>query len=338
MAPGQKPERVDSFLAKQIKFATRTKVQKAIENGDVTINGERIKPGRKIRGGDKIFCRFWKAPPIKLAPQDIPLDVVYEDSAVMVVNKPAGMPTHPGYGNREGTLVNAVLYYRGMREEIDVADEDEDRDEGEIFASEAVRPGIAHRLDKNTSGLLVLAKEDKFLPILMKQFEKKTARREYFALVWGAFESETGTFEGDIGRSPRDRKKFAVVKKNGKHALTEYEVIERFSFLTLVKVRLQTGRTHQIRVHFSHAGRPVFGDPEYGGDNSKIVKHIPKYRHLADRCLKIMTRQALHAKTLSFKHPKSGDYVTCDSELPEDFAEVLKILRKFEAENPISGD
>ncbi|MFH1051793.1 MAG: RluA family pseudouridine synthase [bacterium] len=329
---GQKPERLDVFLTNSMKYATRNKVQKAIDDGCVWINGKVAKSSKKIKGLDKIICKIMKSPPIELTPENIPLEIVFEDESLLVINKPKGMVTHPGYGNRKGTVVNAVLWHIGKREaitiELDEDSDDEEIDEGRIFASDAVRPGIVHRLDKDTSGLLLITKDSSLHSILAKQFEDRTIERYYFALVWGDVKNDEGTWEGDIGRNPRNRKTFAVVKKDGKTAITDYWVMERYGFITLVKVKLRTGRTHQIRVHFSHNGYPVLGDKDYGGDTVVKGGGMPETRKIAEQCLQIAQRQMLHAKVLGFTHPLSSERMRFESDLPEDFMEVLKILRK----------
>ena len=333
--PGQNPERIDIYLSRHIIHATRTKISKAIENGNITINGTIPKPSRKIMPGDEIICKLMKPPPMELIPENIPLEIVYEDKSLLIVNKPAGMVTHPGYGNRYGTLVNAVLYHFGMRESIPVEynlDEDNveeyDFDEGELFGSDAIRPGVVHRLDKNTSGLLVISKNSVVHTKIAEQFAQRTIDREYLAIVWGMINEDRGTISGNIGRSPRDRKLFAVIKKGGKYAITDYEVIERFDYLTLVKIKLRTGRTHQIRVHFSHQNHPVFGDQSYGGRNIVYGGNKQNWKYLVERCLKIATRQMLHAQTLGFIHPETGQKIYFNSELPADMKSMLEILRE----------
>lgn len=329
--PGkQTPERIDKYLTEHILNATRNKVRKAIDEGCVEINGKKIKASRKIQPGDKIVCKIMKPPPIELIPENIPLDIVFEDDYLLVVNKPAGMVTHPGFGNRYGTLVNALLYHLGMRDSIAVECDEEDDDNSDqsyIYAKDEIRPGIVHRLDKDTSGLLVIAKNSVILAKLQKQFHDRTIHREYNTIVWGKMNDDEGVIEGDIGRSTRDRKMFAVVKKGGKHAITEYQVIERFSFMTLLKVHLKTGRTHQIRVHLSHNKRPVLGDPVYGGDKMAYGGGIPSEKTTAERCLKRIDRQMLHARTLGFTHPETKEFLSFTSELPEDMREILHILR-----------
>lgn len=331
---GKEPERIDTFLARHLRNVSRTKVQKAIENQDVFVNGKIVKANHKIKPNDIIVCKLRRLPPLKLIPEQIPLDIVYEDDYLMVVNKPAGMVTHPGYGNRTGTLVNAILYHLGYRDEIEISGEEmeeleDEQDEGKIFASSQIRPGIVHRLDKNTTGLLLVSKDPTIHQDLAEQFARRTVERFYYALVWGEFDEDYGTYEGDIGRSPRDRKLFAVVKKDGKPAVTDYWVVERFYYLTLVKIKLRTGRTHQIRVHFSHNKHPVFGDPSYGGDSIVYGGHNIRFKQIAARLLKQTSRQMLHANTLGFFHPVFKTNMQFEIDFPLDFKIVLEELRKF---------
>ncbi|MGB9771803.1 MAG: RluA family pseudouridine synthase [Candidatus Kapaibacteriota bacterium] len=331
--PGKTPERIDTFLARHLRNVSRTKVSKAIENHDVLVNGKPVKANHKVKPNDIIVCKLKRLPPLKLIPENIPLEIVYEDDFLMVVNKPAGMVTHPGYGNRTGTLVNAVLYHLGYREEIELSGDeleeiDDSLDEGEIFASQVIRPGIVHRLDKNTTGLLLVSKDPNIHQQLAEQFSQRTVERYYYALVWGEFDYDEGTFEGDIGRSPRDRKLFAVVRKDGKPAITDFWVVERFEYLTLVKIKLRTGRTHQIRVHFSHNKHPVFGDPSYGGDRIVYGGHNVRFKQFVAELLKTINRQMLHAKTLGFYHPILKKKVHFEADFPKDFKFVLDKLKE----------
>lgn len=325
---GVKPERLDIFLSRQVMNATRTKVQYAIENGNVLINGRPAKASRKIQPGDLVECTLMKPPPIELIPENIPIEVLYEDEHLLVVNKPAGMVTHPGFGNRYGTLVNAMLWYLGGREPVsmEISDEEEP-EEGIVFSSEGIRPGIVHRLDKDTSGLLLIAKNPVILAKLQSQFADRSISRQYYALVWGIVKNDSGTIDADIGRSPRNRKLFAVVTKGGKKSVTDYEVIERYSIATLIKARLKTGRTHQIRVHFSHLKHPLLGDESYGGNKIVFGGGNPDDTKLAQRCLKTATRQMLHAKKLTFRHPVFNELVTVDSNLPIDLSSLIELLR-----------
>jgi 23S rRNA pseudouridine1911/1915/1917 synthase len=388
---GQQPERIDVFITNTLLRATRNKVQEAIDAGAITVNGKPTKANYRVRPGDMIVITQLKPPPIELVAQDIPLDIVYEDDDLLIVNKPAGMVTHPAYGNRDGTLVNAVLFHVGgglppaldavevdddievdedieLEEDIEV-DEDADVDEGvdmdedadgeedvevdegvevdediEVDEDEevedeargeaeesadyaAVRPGIVHRLDKDTSGLMVVAKNVESLSNLAKQFADRTIKREYWAVTWGVFRENEGEIEGNIARDPRDRKKFAVSAREGKYALTRYHVVEGFDFATLVSLRLATGRTHQIRVHCAHIGHPVFGDATYGGRGVVYPGPGGRHKQRIHNMLKTIHRQALHAKTLGLKHPRTGEWMEFDSELPKDMQKLVEGLR-----------
>ncbi len=336
--PGKVPERIDTFLARHLRNVSRNKVQKAIENKDVLINNKVVKANQKVKPNDVITCRLRRLPPLKLIPEEIPLNIIYEDEYLMIVNKPAGMVTHPGYGNRTGTLVNAILFHLGYRREIEIPGEEleeleEEQDEGKIFASSRIRPGIVHRLDKNTSGLLLVSKDPAIHQQLSEQFSKRTVERYYYALVWGNFDDDNGTFEGDIGRSPRDRKLFAVVRTGGKPAVTDFWVVERFDYLTLVKIKLRTGRTHQIRVHFSHYRHPVFGDPSYGGNSIVYGGHNPRFKNFILKILQETTRQMLHAKTLGFYHPILKQKMLFEIDFPDDFKGLLNKLRNYKSVN-----
>lgn len=345
--PGQAPERVDRWLTHKIAGATRNKVQEAITAGAVTINGSETKANYKVKPGDLVRLELMKPPPIELIPQDIPLEVLYEDEDVLVVNKPAGMVTHPGYGNRDGTLVNAVLFHVGgflpgesweggapPTASLSVDEDEEDQDErdgsddefgAEPFNYDAVRPGIVHRLDKDTSGVMVVAKTMRAKLRLSEQFAKRTIRREYRALAWGTFKEDRGEVEGNIARDPRNRKRFTVSERDGKYALTHYTVLERFEFATSLAFRLATGRTHQIRVHASHINHPLIGDATYGG---AVVRYTGMSgKSTGERVLKKINRQALHARTLGFHHPGTGEYMEFQAPLPQDMQDLLFELR-----------
>jgi 23S rRNA pseudouridine1911/1915/1917 synthase len=335
--PGQAPERLDSYITRSIKAITRSKVQNAIDNDCVKVNGLPAKASKKIKGNDVIECKVFRLPPIELIPENIPLNIVFEDDYLLVVNKPAGMTVHPGFGNRSGTLVNAVLYHIGLRESIplSVPDEEEgDEDaieinESEIFGSDEIRPGLVHRLDKNTSGLLVVSKNPNVHAALAEQFFNHTIARFYNAIVWGIVKNDEGTITGDIGRSPNDRKLFAIVKKGGKYAATDYKVIDRYEFATLLQLKLRTGRTHQIRVHTASIHHPVFGDEFYGGSSIVHGGNVVTYRKKAEKCLKIATRQMLHARTLGFVHPITKETLLFDSDLPDDMKIVNEIMSNY---------
>jgi 23S rRNA pseudouridine1911/1915/1917 synthase len=306
--------------------ASRAKIQNAATGGRIKINGKVAKASKKIQPGDKIVCTIIRYPPIELVPEDIPIEVVYEDEHLLVVNKPAGMVTHPGLGNRYGTLVNAVLYHLGQRDSIKI--EVNDDDEAEVqYLTDQIRPGIVHRLDKDTSGLLLISKSPELATELQKQFRNRTISREYNTIVWGSFKEKESTIEGNIGRNPRSRKQFAVLKRGGKHAITDYWVLEEYSVASLVKVKLRTGRTHQIRVHFSYKNKPVIGDELYGGAKSPVTNSRIK-KDLSKKLLANANRQMLHARVLTFTHPVTGERIETSCELPEDFQNILSILNK----------
>ncbi len=337
ITPKQKPIRLDVYLTNLIQNASRNRIQSAIDKDLVTVNGLVSKASRKLKPGDYVECTLIKPPPIQLIPQDLNIPVIYEDDNLLIVNKPAGMVSHPGFGNRDGTLINAVLWHLGVRENIEIEtndDEDEDNsiDEGVIFASDAVRPGIVHRLDKNTTGLLVVSKDLDTLVKLQKMFADRTVKREYIALVWGKVPNDSGTITGNIDRSERDRKKFAVTKRGGKPSITDYEVIERFEYMTLIRLKLRTGRTHQIRVHCSHNKFPLFGDELYGGDTIVYGGHSPMRRRFYEKLLSQINRQMLHARTLGFLHPAKNEMITFESELPNDMQNIINTLREYEHE------
>jgi 23S rRNA pseudouridine1911/1915/1917 synthase len=308
---GKKKERLDVFLTNHVENATRNKVQRAIQEGAVLVNGKTVKSSHQVAPGEIIHITLPKSPPQKALPENIPLDVVYEDDDLLVVNKPAGMVTHPAYSNYTGTLVNALLYHCNNLSAV----------------NDPTRPGIVHRLDKETSGLMVIAKTDNAHAKLAKQFAARTIKREYRAIVWGKFKEKHGVIETLLGRSKSDRKKMAVVA-DGKHAITEYTVLEQFSYLSLVKLKLRTGRTHQIRVHLAHINHPVFGDPTYNGRHLVAGPGTPKQKAEVQHLLKLIPRQALHAKTIGFVHPKTHKDMFVDSELPPDMGSVLDYVRK----------
>jgi len=309
---GKKKERIDTFLTNSIENATRSKVQKSIEAELVRVNGKVVKANYKIKPYDVIEAIQPITPrPEDVEPENIPLDIVYEDEWLLVVNKPAGMVAHPAYANYTGTLVNALLHHTKNLSDI----------------NEPGRPGIVHRLDKDTSGLLVVAKDDWVHAKLAEQFSKHTAEREYNAICWGRFDKNEGTIETYITRSKKDRKKFAVSQNEGKQAITKYKVIEEFEFTSLIKLILKTGRTHQIRVHLSSIGKPIFGDSTYGGREIRSGSELPQIKKRAHHLLDLMPRQALHAKTLGFTHPKTKKVLHFDSNLPEDFQQLILMLK-----------
>ena len=308
---GQKKERIDMYLSAHIENATRSKVQKLIEANLVKVNGNFVKPSYKVLPDDFIEATIpISHRPEKTEPEDIPLNIVYEDDYLIVVNKPAGMVAHPAYSNYTGTLVNALLHHTQKLSKL----------------NEPGRPGIVHRLDKDTSGLLVVAKDDWTHAQLAKQFSKHTIEREYWTVVWGKFKERKGEIDTFITRSKKDRKKFATSASEGKHAVTFYEVLEEYEFASLLKINLKTGRTHQIRVHLSSINHPIFGDSTYGGREIVYSSNLPKMVSRTKNLLDIMPRQALHAKTLGFIHPHKKEFVRFDSELPEDLKNLLEAL------------
>ena len=310
---GKQRERIDTFLANAIENATRSKVQKLIDAGLVTVNSKVVKANYQVKPFDIVEAVQPISPrPDDVEPENIPLNIIYEDEYLIVVNKPAGMVAHPAYANYTGTLVNALLHHSKSLSNV----------------NEPGRPGIVHRLDKDTSGLLVVAKDDFTHAMLAEQFSKHTAEREYHAVCWGRFEKNEGKIETYITRSKKDRKVFTVSDSEGKKAITLYKVVEEFEFATHVKLNLKTGRTHQIRVHLSSIGKPVFGDPAYGGRVVRYGSSLPKIKSRIQNLLELMPRQALHAKTLGFVHPHKKEFLKFDSDLPEDIKELIKELRR----------
>ena len=308
---GKKKERIDVFLANSIENATRSKVQKLIDANLVTVNGIIVESNYQIKPFDIIEAVHPITPrPEETEPEDIPLNIVYEDDYLLVINKSAGMVAHPAYANYTGTLVNALLHHTKKLSGLN--------DPG--------RPGIIHRLDKDTSGLLVVAKDDFTHAKIAEQFSKRTVDREYHAICWGKFKEKKGEINFNIVRSKKDRKKFSVSENEGRTALTLYEVIEEFEFTSYLKINLKTGRTHQIRVHLSGIGKPVFGDPTYGGRQVVYGSELPKIKARVHNLLEIIPRQALHAKTIGFYHPVKKEKMFFDSELPDDMKLLIKNL------------
>ncbi|HNP22353.1 MAG TPA: RluA family pseudouridine synthase [Panacibacter sp.] len=311
---GQEPTRIDKWVQQRIVNATRSKVQMAIEAGFLTVNGKPVKNNYKIKPGDAILLLSFSRPEdTDVKPENIPLNIVYEDDVVMVLNKPSNMVVHPGVGNYTGTLLNGIAYH--LLQQNPSIDEDK-----------LPRYGLVHRIDKNTTGLLVVAKTAESAASLAKQFFNHTVTRQYIALVWGNIEEEAGRIEAHVGRHQRFRKMFDAYPEgdHGKHAITHYKVIERLNYVTLVECVLETGRTHQIRVHMKHIGHTLFNDWEYGGD--KILKGTiySKYKQFVDNCFDLCPRCALHARTLGFKHPVTGKEIFFESPLPDDMSEVIK--------------
>lgn len=311
--PGQKPLRIDRFLAVRIENASRTKIQTAAEAGYIIVNSEPVKANYKVKPGDEI--RVMMSQPkreIEIIPENIPLDIVFEDDALIVVNKPAGLVVHPGYGNYTGTLVNALAWHF---KDLPIFKDNTDP-----------RPGLIHRIDKNTSGLLVIAKTETAKMKLAAQFADHSSERTYQAVVWGSPKSEEGTVTGHIGRSLKNRKVMTVFPDGeyGKHAVTHYKVLQHFDYVSLIECKLETGRTHQIRTHMKHIGHPVFNDNEYGGDRILKGTTFTKYKQFVRNCFEVCPRQALHAKTLGFTHPDTGKMINLDSELPADMQQLLE--------------
>lgn len=309
---GVKSVRVDKFLTNKIVNASRNKIQNAADAGFVFVNGKSVKSNYKVKPDDVITIELAYPPnEFEILPEDIPLNILYEDDDLMVINKEAGMVVHPSYGHFTGTLVNALVHHLRHIPEFNSGD---------------ARPGIIHRLDKDTSGILVVAKTEHAKTHLSEQFFNRTTKRSYRALVWGDFDKEEGTVTGNIGRSLKNRKVMDVFPEGdyGKHAVTHYKVLEKFGYITLVECRLETGRTHQIRAHMKHINHPLFNDVNYGGD--KILKGttFTKYRQFIQNCFSTLPRQALHAKSLGFIHPTTGEEMFFDSEMPEDMAQVIE--------------
>lgn len=307
---GQEVLRVDKFLMDKIPNTTRNKLQQAITDGNILVNKKTVKSNYKVKPFDKITVELSYPPQeIELIPEDIPLTILYEDDQVIVLNKPSELVVHPGYGNHSGTLVNALIYHFNNLPEADMAG----------------RPGLVHRLDKNTTGIMVVAKTEHALTHLGKQFFDRTTERRYHALVWGDIE-EDGTVTGHVGRSLKNRKVMEVFPDGefGKHAVTHYKVLKRYGYVTLVECKLETGRTHQIRIHMKHIGHPLFNDFEYGGDRILKGTSFTKYKQFINNCFNILPRQALHAKSLGFEHPTTGERLQFESELPDDIKSVLE--------------
>tara|TARA_B100001287_G_C22685262_1_gene532976 strand:+ start:213 stop:1232 length:1020 start_codon:yes stop_codon:yes gene_type:complete len=314
---GQKQVRVDKFLGERLANTSRNKIQIAAKEGNILVNGEKVKQNYRIKPGDVVTMVLpYPVREFELIAQNIPINIVYEDETFVIVDKVAGMVVHPGHGNYDGTLVNALLHHFDQLPELP--------------SDYAGRPGLVHRIDKNTSGLLVVAKTESALTKLAKQFYDKTTSRKYLALVWGDLEDH-GTISGHIARSKKNRKVMSVYPDgdDGKHAVTHFKVLERFGYVTLVECTLETGRTHQIRIHFKWIGHPLFNDVEYGGN--KVLKGLKtsKYQKFIENNFKLFAGQALHAQSLGFTHPSTGDEVQFYSELPEYFEMALKRFRDY---------
>ena len=311
---GQEPLRVDKYLLNKIENTTRTKIQFGIKNGSVYVNRNKVKTNYKVKGGDQIKVLF-NHPPHEnlLVPEKISLNIIYEDETIIVINKDPGLVVHPGHGNYSGTLVNGLLYHL------------------EKLPKNNFRPGLVHRIDKDTSGLIVVAKTESSMANLSNQFLMKTTKREYNALVWGDVIQDNGSINGNIIRNPKNRLQMSVSKdiKKGKKAITNYNVIERFGYVTLLSCKLETGRTHQIRVHLKHIGHNLFNDERYGGNLILKGTTFSNYKKFVQNCFKILPRQALHAKVLGFNHPKSNKWIEFDSELPDDMEGAIGKWRNY---------
>jgi 23S rRNA pseudouridine1911/1915/1917 synthase len=312
---GQALLRIDKYLMLMVPNATRNKIQNAATNGDIYVNDIPVKSNYKVKPLDVIRILL-AHPPFenRVDPEDIPLDIVYEDDALLLINKPPNFVVHPGHGNYTGTLVNALAFHFEN-----------------LPLNSSERPGLVHRIDKDTSGLLVVAKTEAAMTHLAKQFEDKSSEREYVALVWGNVKEDQGTITGNIARHLKDRMQMAVFAdpEIGKHAVTHYKVLERFGYVTLISCKLETGRTHQIRVHLKHIGHTLFNDERYGGNLILKGTSFTKYKQFIDNCFKTLPRQALHAKTLGFVHPTTGKYMLFNTEIPKDMADCIEKWRNY---------
>lgn len=313
---GQSLLRIDKFLMHRIENASRNRIQNAIDAENVLVNGKAIKSSYKVKPKDEISIVLPHPPrDNEVYPEDLPIDIIYEDDDVILVNKVAGMVVHPGYGNWNGTLVNALVFHFSQLPQLPGNDG---------------RPGLVHRIDKDTSGLLLISKNEKAMTYLAKQFYDHSITRQYFALVWGDL-AEDGIVSGYIGRSAKDRKVMDVYdeEEKGKWSVTHYKVLERFNYVTLIQCELETGRTHQIRAHMQHIGHPLFNDASYGGAQIRKGTIFAKYKQFVENCFEIIPRQALHAKTLGFMHPTTKKPVHFETELPEDFTQALEKWRNY---------
>ncbi len=319
---GQEPMRVDKYMSTHLEKTSRNRIQSAIKNGYVMVGEKTVKANYIVRPGDVIrFVMPYERRGVEIVPQDIPLDIIYEDSDLLIVNKAAGMVVHPGHGNYDGTLVNALAHHLGV-----VPSEENDERGG----------FLVHRIDKDTSGLLLISKNDEAQLSLAKQFFERSVDRRYQAIVWGDIKEDTGTIDAPLERDPSERTRYRIAKEeeDGKRAVTHWTVLERFGFVTLVECILETGRTHQIRVHMASMGHPIFNDEKYGGSEIRKGTIYAKYRQFIHNCFKICPRQALHAKTLGFTHPRSGKRMQFDSTLPEDMTALLEKWRKYSENMP----
>lgn len=314
---GQNALRIDKFLVNKLESTSRSRIQAAAAAGSILVNSQQVKANYKVKPLDVISIVLPDPPrKIELIPQDIPLNIVFEDDDLIVVNKKPGMVVHPGHGNYSGTLINALMFHL---------------QDNPMFQTGEERPGLVHRIDKNTSGLLLVAKNELAMNKLALQFYNKTTKRTYQALVWGNMEESEGTITGNLGRSPKDRTKMMVFPdgSQGKHAVTHYRVLEQLGYVNLIECRLETGRTHQIRSHFQYIKHPLFNDPEYGGNKILRGTTFTKYKQFVTNCFNILPRQALHAKSLGFIHPTSNKEVFYESELPDDMETVIEKWRRY---------
>jgi 23S rRNA pseudouridine1911/1915/1917 synthase len=313
--PGQKPLRVDKFLSNLLRNTSRNKIQQSAATGNIRVNDQAVKSNYKVKPGD-IVQVVLSYPPFdkEIKPEPLELEIVYQDRDVIVINKVAGMVVHPGYGNYTGTLVHGLLYYFQN-----------------LPALETERPGLVHRLDKETSGIMVVAANERSMAHLANQFFERSTDRTYHALVWGNVEADHGTVTGHIGRSHKNRKVYTVYEdgSEGKHAVTHYRVLERLGYVTLVECKLETGRTHQIRVHMKHIGHTLFNDKDYGGNQILKGTTFTKYRRFVENCFELCPRQALHAKTLAFEHPTSKERLSFNSQLPADMQALVEKWRNY---------
>ena len=313
---GQCLLRIDKFLMNRLESVSRSKVQAAANAGNILVNTKPVKSNYKVKPNDVISIVLAQPPrEIELIPENIPLQIVYEDDDIILIHKEAGMVVHPGYGNYTGTMVNALIYHFQQSSKV----------------KEDLKPYLVHRIDKNTSGIILVAKNELAQAKLAKDFFNHTIQRKYNALVWGDFKEDEGTITGNIGRNPKDRKVMCVFPEgdNGRVAITHYKVLERFGYITLIECQLETGRTHQIRVHMKYAGHPLFNDETYGGNYILKGTTFAKYKQFIDNCFKILPRQALHAKSLGFKHPITEKELFFNSELPSDMQTVIEKWRKY---------
>ena len=322
--PGQSPLRIDKFLFDRIEKISRNRIQNAAKAGSILVNNKAVKSNYKVRPNDEIRIVMARPPSeYSIEPEDMNLDIVYEDNELMVINKPAGLVVHPGHGNFTGTLVHGLLHHQANWPEVNGAG----------------RPGIVHRLDKNTSGLLVVGKTEYALTHLAKQFFDRTSERTYNAFVWGDFDEDEGTVTGHIGRDPKNRRLMKVFEEGeeGKHAVTHYKMLRRFGYASLIECKLETGRTHQIRVHMKHLRHPLFNDYNYGGDRIVYGTIYSKYKQFIDNCFSVMPYHSLHAMSLGFEHPVTKKRMSFEQPLPEYFVELLekweRYTRSFEINN-----